>query len=248
MRTAMRLGTVTAVFLIMSALTGADDTKECKAIVEKAIAAAGGEEKLAQLQAATWRTRSSSILKTATATLAGQLPDKFRAESEAEIDGKAVRQVRIVNGDRGWIQINGKTERMSPEMVAASKITFYHKSLAWALLPLREPGLQFTPLGAAVVNGRQAVGIRVVQSGRPAVKMYFDRVTGLPVKTETILRDPKTGKDVTTELTYSDHRNFSGLNLPGRTTTWKDGQYFGHLEVLDFHPEKKLDDKLFQAP
>lgn len=247
MRSGLRAGTLTAL-LLLPALARADDAADCKTIVEKAITAAGGADKLTQLTAATWRTRSSSAEKNSKATLAGQLPDKFRAESDADANGKVVHRVRVLNGDQGWVQTDGKTEPMSPAAVAASKLTFYHKSLAWILLPLRDPALRLTPLGEADVNGRPAVGIKVERADRPAVRMFFDRTSGLPVKSETTGRDRATGRETTLALIYSEHRAVNGVMVPGKTTTLHDGRPFGVLELLEFKPEKALDPKLFQAP
>src|SRR4051794_32027586 len=85
---------------------------EAKAIVEKAIAAQGGEAKLSQFTAGRWKGRGSMTLNGQTLPLTAetvyQLPDKYKTVMHFEVQGKKVGGVQVLEGDAGWMSAEGR--------------------------------------------------------------------------------------------------------------------------------------------
>jgi hypothetical protein len=227
----------------------AADDDACRAVVDRAIAAAGGAERLGGLKAAVWKTKGTFGGRPSAATLSGKLPDCFRLDSEGPgPDGKPVRFTRVLNGGQGWTERGGKTEAMTPDAVAAMRATFEEKRLATTLVPLRDPANKLAPLGEAAVGDRKALGVRVTAEGRPEMRLYFDRETGHLLRCETTARDPRAGKDVTRDLLFSNHRRFGGLVLPGKTVTKVDGKVVSDIDTVEFKAVDGLPDELFRKP
>ena len=91
----------------------ADEQERLKALVDEAIKAKGGERRLIELRAAVWKSQGVKPGRTTRATLYGQLPGKFRLESERTENGRTILFVKIINGDRGWTLEGGKAVPMS---------------------------------------------------------------------------------------------------------------------------------------
>src|SRR5260370_37015563 len=94
-----------ALFLLSAGVTRADD--DPKAIVEKAIKAHGGAEKLMKYKAS--RMKGKGKVDTPVGELeftqesASMLPDKIKEISEFEVMGQKVRTVTLINGDKASI-------------------------------------------------------------------------------------------------------------------------------------------------
>jgi hypothetical protein len=81
----------------------AGEREEIKALVEEAIAARGGAERLKGVRAAVWKSEGATPTRTSRATLYGQVPGMFRLESERTQGGRTTLFVKVINGDKGWL-------------------------------------------------------------------------------------------------------------------------------------------------
>src|SRR5207245_430056 len=88
-----------------------------QAIIDKAIKAHGGAEKLAKFKAV--QTSGKGTIEVMGMTLsftaegAAQMPDKFKSALHLEIAGMKVTQVQAMNGDKITITVNGIKTRMN---------------------------------------------------------------------------------------------------------------------------------------
>jgi hypothetical protein len=87
----------------------------------------------------------------------------------------------------------------------------------------------------------------VARKDRKDVNLYFDKETGLPVKSEVRLTDPN-GQEMSIEYSYRDFKEFDGLKHCTRVTIKTgDGKEF-NLELSDVQAQGKLDAGLFAQP
>jgi len=243
----MRISILAAVIVLTPVTVRADEPPAVKAVLDRAIQAVGGADKLAQLKAGVWTTRAAG--RQNETKLYGQLPGQFRLESERTVDGQPVTVVRVIDGNSGWVKDGSGVRPMSAEQVAGMKATYYHKAAAQVLLPLREPGTTLTPLGESTVNDRPVVGVRVLRKDVPELKLFFDKETGLVTKTEARVRERPNGPEVLMEEYYSDFREINlGVKLPFKTKTVRDGRPVREIEMTGFRAMPKLDEALFKTP
>ncbi len=245
---------MTAVVALALSFGGAraQEPADARAVVDRAIEAAGGETRLSGLSAATWKTEATSQAggqtRTSKATLHGQLPDRFRLDSTSVVNGKSSTYSKVLDGGKGWTVRDGQVKELDAEAIRETRATFYHKRLGQTLVPLKDKATRLTPLGTSVVADREAVGVLANRAGERDVKLYFDKETSLLLKTEMLERDERTGKAGPVEIYYSDHRKFGGLMLPGKTVTKRDGKAVIEVKLIDFEPKAKVDAKLFEKP
>ncbi len=233
--------------LLAGGASRAAEAERLKALVEEAIKAKGGEARLIELQAAVWKSRGTGPERTTRATLYGQLPDKFRLESERTTDGKTTRFVKVINGKRGWTMQDGRVREMTAEQMAETRQTFYHKHLDTTLLPLKDKEAELAGLGESSVEGRPAVGLRVRRPGRPDLKLYFDKETKLLLKSEMTARG-RDGKGTRLEHVYSDYQDFDGIKLARKLKRFADGKPVGEVELVEFRPRAILERHVFERP
>jgi len=222
-----------------------------KATLDKAVGALGGESKLAALRAATWKGTATlhGLGKpiTYTGDWAVQPPEQARVVLAGEVDGKKFQRVLVVNGDHGWVKQDDTTQALDRDRLIEEKERLY---AAWVdtVVPLVDQDFDLSPLAEARVGKREAVGVRVACAGHRDVDLYFDKASGLPVKSVTRLKNPRTGKETTQEVFYEDYKDFGGVKRPTRITVQVDHRTTVEGRVTDFKPRQKLDDSVFARP
>jgi hypothetical protein len=78
------------------------------------------------------------------------------------------------------------------------------------VVPLKDEGFKFALFGDVTVDGKDAVGVRVSCKGRPDINLFFDKGTGLAIKSERRAKDTRTNQEFTAESIYRDHKAFQG--------------------------------------
>jgi hypothetical protein len=237
-----------AVVLAVGGAGRADDAGDAKAIVEKAIKAAGGADVLKKYPAMTTKSKGTFYGMGDGVEYTGQeytqLPDKLRLE----IHAGDFKFTQVFNGDKGWIQAGDNTMDMPKEMVAELQEGM-QLHVVMSLVPLLEGDYKLSPLAEVKVGGKPAVGVRVEHKGHRDVSLFFDKDSGLLVKTEHKGKDVQAGgAEYTAESFLSDYKKVDGLEVPFKVSVKRDGKRYIEAEVQEAKPSEKLEDKLFQKP
>jgi hypothetical protein len=120
------------------------------------------------------------------------------------------------------------------------------------MVPLKDKGFEFSLVGSVTVDGKDAVGVRVSCKGRPDVNLFFDKKTGLAIKSERRARDPMTNTEYTAESIYRDHKAFQGVMWPTSRLDRRDAMDLeedsGRFELSEFQAHDKLDEKSLARP
>jgi len=216
---------------------------DARAIVDKAIKASGGEENLKKHQTATWDQKGTYYGMgdgvAYTGMIAVQRPDKFRMEVENVF-------TIVLNGEKGWRQFGGETQEMSKEEIERSQADNRAGWIA-SLAPLKDKAFTLTSIGEAKVDKKPALGVKVTRKGYPEVKLYFDKKTGLLVKSEFKTYSGEESKDVTQETFYQDYKEVDGAQVPSRVVMHREGKIYVEAEMSNFK-SGKVDAKLFAKP
>jgi hypothetical protein len=249
MRT-LSLALAAALLLALAAGTRAQDSPE--GLVEKAIKAHGGAEKLARLGAMRVKAKGTTELMGQTVAFTAEtttrFPDKMRGEIQFDIAGQKILMVQVRNGDKAWMSAMGQTQELPGPLLDDLKESRYTSQVE-SLVPLtKDRSFKLEALGEAKVDGKPAKGIKVSSKGHKDVKLYFDQETGLLVKSEHRGLDPTTMKDVVLENLYSDFKDFDGLKQPQKVVVQRDGKKYMAYEVEEVKFPDKFDDALFAKP
>ena len=241
---------------------GAQEDAEARAIIDKATQAHGGADNLSQFKAvrAKWVGKHKvenvfywdavRIVTYEMPTL--EMPVKIRFDFEVENpNGGKFAFTRVVNGKQAWQGSARGTRDLSEAQVTQIVDEIYAHWLA-SVAPLQDKGFKFSPFGNATVDGKEAVGLVVSCQGRPDVTLFFDKQTGLVIKSERRAKDPATNEEYTAESIYRDHKEFQGVMWPTNRLDRRDGmdleENSGRFELSEFQALDKLDESSLARP
>jgi hypothetical protein len=210
--------------------------ESARAVIERAIAAHGGREKLSRARADRARMRGvvhigkDSVLFTSEVTV--HLPRRYRSVVQMR-DGDQNRTiVNEIDGDKVVISIDGK-----PQQVEGLHLNQLRQMLALEsalrLVPLLDRWMvKLTHLGEFEMNKQTVIGIGVKgREQQRELKLYFDKQSGLLVKAEQLIDG--VDKDICQEAYYRDHREVAGYLRPGRAAVYRDGKKVMEAELID---------------
>jgi hypothetical protein len=241
--------------LLMAGLSGpsrADDA-DAKAveIIDKAVKALGGEEKLSKIQAASWDSDGKLTINgqdnSFKTHMTFQGDDRMHVDFEGEFNGNTVKGTTVVNGDKGWRNVNDNVQVLDADAIAREKRTLY--LMTAPVLPgrLKDKGSKATADGEEKVEGKPAAVLKVVGPDGKDFRLFFDKESGLPVKLVAQVSGWR-GEEFEQETLFTDYKDFSGVKRPGKVVSKRDGEPFVEQSTLDFKVEKDLPDSTFEEP
>lgn len=242
-----------AVIALCICVVAANAQDKVQALLDKAIQARGGADKLNKLKA--WQTKSKGTLNIpqlgGSAEFTGegfiQLPDKNRIELNIEAMGQTIPVIVCVNGKDAWREVMGMVmEITGPELKSRAQGLYVERLTH--LTPLKDKEFTLAPVDDAKVDGKTASGIKVSSRDHADVKMYFDQQSNLLVKLETTALDPMSGKDVPVETYLSNHKAFDGIQFPTKSVIKRSGNTLQEVQTLDVKVVDQIDPKKFAKP
>lgn len=241
--------TAVALLLVASPSQAADDAA---AIIDKAIKATGGAEKLGNSKAEQWKTKGTiemmGMKMAYTADYFFQRPGKMRFDVAMEFGGMKIAISAATDGKVAWEKSGDTVREMEDKKGKAFRDNVYTMELSY-LLPLKEKDYTLAVVDEIKVDGKDAVGVKASRKGHSDVVLYFDKKTGLLAKTVSKIWDEFTDKDVTQETILSKWKEMSGQMYFEKIIIKRDGKEFITEEFSDQKSlGKALDPKLFAKP
>jgi hypothetical protein len=252
MRKFLGVATACSLFLTMTGPVRAADDAAVRAVVDKAIKAHGGADNLAKVKALVLKGKGKAHAMgnefDYTSTFSIQNPDKLRMEMSFEIMGMAFTFIQVFDGAKGWVKLMDKTTEMSKEAITEAKEQMHSRQVT-SLLPLKDKENKLGTLGEAKVEGKEAVGVLVSRKGFRDVSLWFDKKSGLLVKSETRAKDVQNGnEEYAAETYYSDYKEKDGVQHAMKITLKRDGKPFVEGETTEIEVKDKLDADTFAKP
>ena len=234
--------------LLAGGARAADEAAQVKAVLNKAFKALGGEAKLKQFRAATWKGEGTfhGLGKAIhyQGEWAVQPPEQARIVTTGEFNGQKFERIIVLDGDRGWTRVNGVTEEMDKDTLAEEQERL-HAAWVGTVAPLREQDFQISFLGESKVGKQATVGLRVAQAGYRDVSLYFDGKNGLLLKSETRIRNSPGGVESQQETFYAQYKEFGGIRYATRITVKVDGKALAEGVIRDYEPRNRLEPATF---
>lgn len=236
---------VAIVGLVVSVGSVRGDEAQARQLVDKAIKAVGGADKLAKFPCSTFKEKGTYYGMGDGLPYEGvyamQLPDRFSMEIQGVFK-------LVVNGKQGWTKAGDMTRETTAEELDVQKWNLHHGWVT-SLRPLKEKEYKLSLAGEDTINGKAVVGVNVNREGRPTVTLLFDKESGLLLKSSTTVKSPENGnKEVGEEVFYSEYKAIEGLQQPTKVLINRDGKKFVEAEVTEQKLHEKLDDSVFAKP
>jgi hypothetical protein len=246
---------VVGLVFVGTARVRADDQAEGTKLVDAAIKAAGGADKLKKLESVSFKGKGKATHDGKDADISCDISAKghgcVRLKLEIIENGRTESPLVILNGDKGWIKEGNNEVRDAPaEIFDSLKAELRALRLMQTLTPLKDKAIKLSPLGESKINDRAALGVKVVQENQADLDIYFDKETHLPVKCELKIKIDK-DKEATTTWLFSDPKAVDGVKHPMMVkmeVEVDNKKVVIELALSDIKPGAKLDDNAFDKP
>jgi hypothetical protein len=248
MRNYFLLAIVAGLACAPSLPTPADEQPGTGAVLDKAIQALGGQDKLSKVKAATWNARGKITIDGKehpfTADFALQGLHQYREEYATELLDRKAKEVAVLYGDKGYRNIADLSSDLDAQGIADLKRTIYLVIIPATIVPLKDKSYKLETLAEEKVGDRPAAVIKVTPPDGKDFRLYFDKESGLPVK--LVARIVAVGGgEFTHETTYAGYKDFGGIKKATKITTKRDGAKFMEQEITDFQVVNRLDENAF---
>jgi len=201
-----------ALILTLGGSLQADDKP--RAIVERAIQALGGKDKILLPHGRVLKFKgnieSKDQLGQAGIPVAGESCTQpgtgYRLDFKLMVAGLERAVVVLHTETEHWRVINGQWNKLSEAEVAYYRSVRYVDQVTDLVPLLRDKEFQLELLPETEVETKKAVGIKVTREGKPEVQLSFEKETGLLCRIYYKLLDPNTEKEETHELILSGYK------------------------------------------
>jgi hypothetical protein len=237
--------------LLLFPCVQADDQAAAAKIVDQAIKAVGGEaksrlgEQLSMKGKATIKEGNQEIQ--ASGELISQGTELYRFDLEVNVMGNQLKALLVLAGDEAWAKMGDQVKDAPKDEIGPIRQAFTVARTVQMLNRLKEKDVKLTPVGEMNVDGKQAVGIKVVQPNRADMDIYFDKTSHLPVKSTCRFKGPK-GQEADFEYYFTDWKELGGMKHFGRLAVKFDGMELIDIEVAEVKPLDKVPDGTFAKP
>ncbi len=241
-----------SVFVSGSGRMVSADEKDVQAILDKAIQALGGEDKLTKILAAAWKGKGKMIIgdnqehEFTSQTIAQGL-DRFRSEVQVEgVFGRQLQMLAVLNRDKVWLSVGGMALRPD-HAIAGTKRSAYLALIPVTVVPLRGPGFKVQAAGEEQVEGEPALVMKVTCPDGSDMAISFNKNSGRPVKVagKVFALDDR---EVMQETTYGVYKNFGGIQVATRVEVKIDGKPYRRQELTEFKIPDKVEPSTFSTP
>jgi hypothetical protein len=247
------LGAVLAVsFVCVSSGSSRADEKDATAILDKAIKAAGGEEKLSKIKFFTVKTKGVLTIMgndnefTTTATHEGL--DRLRSEFSGKFGDNDFKAVAVINGDKGWSKFGDMDTEMDEKRLKDEKRRNYLSVVSTLVIFAKGKGFKVDTAGEEKVGDKPAAVLKVTGPDQQDFKLFFDKESGLLVKQMASVPEFGGEGEFMQEATYSDYKEFEGIKRPTKFELRRDGEKFLASEVVEFKVLEKVEPDTFSQP
>jgi hypothetical protein len=248
MRTVLIPTLVAGVLLAAQAGARADDVQ---AVLDKAVKAHGGAEKLAKPGAVQTKTKGTIELAGGIAftdeTII-QPPGQVKTATTLDVNGKSITVNVVFDKDKGWVKTGDNVTDMDEKLLAEMKEVGYLTQIGRVVFLKEGKGAEVSLVGDDKVDGRDVVALRVAAKDHKDVTLYFDKQTGLLAKLTRQALDAQTGQEVSEERIIQEYQDVNGLKVAKKVLINRDGKKFLEAEVTDVQYLEKVDDSTFAKP
>jgi hypothetical protein len=221
-------------------------------LIQQAVAAHGGRDGLAATAGA-YVTRGKGAMypgdgvpRPFTFEYSHQDLTHTRLELHIAFKDGFIPSVRVLNGAAGWEQQGQMRRDLSAAELQQARQGAYESKVRLLYPLLEDPAFTLTPLGESYLGAHQAVGVRVAYPGEPEVRLYFDKSTGLLLKSAAA--ETLQGRTVVREEYYGNYQEALGRKYPLEATFVLDGKKYLEIKTEEARAVDRIDPAQFTRP
>ena len=246
MRRLVGLGVAAVFFSVVSGPSWADD-QEVKSILDKAIKAMGGEEKLGKVEAFSWKSKGTVVFNGNENESKNDVTVKGLDHFRREFGSDQFHGIVVLSGDKGWRKFGDNAGDIEGDRLASEKRGIYLHVIPITLMPLRGKGFKVESAGEEKVGDKPAAILKITGPDGKDFTLSFDKESGLPVKQVARVLGFQ-GQEYTQETTFADYKDFDGIKKATKIEVKRDGEKFQTFEITEFKVLDKVDPEVFTEP
>lgn len=246
MRRLVGLG-VAAVLLSVVSGPGRADDQQVKSILDKAIKAMGGEEKLGKVEAFSWKSKGTVVFNGNENESKNDVTVKGLDHFRREFGSDQFHGIVVLSGDKGWRKFGDNAGDIEGDRLASEKRGIYLHVIPITLMPLRGKGFKVESAGEEKVGDKPAAILKITGPDGKDFTLSFDKESGLPVKQVARVLGFQ-GQEYTQETTFADYKDFDGIKKATKIEVKRDGEKFQTFEITEFKVLEKVDPEVFTEP
>ncbi len=236
--------------VLLAAPAFAQDAAAARQVVQKAIDASGGAELLGKLKAGTAQIKGQMTQfgkdTEFTGDMAYEVPARYTLTLSADIAGTKMVVEQALAGGKLVYKLNGTDQPVGDKMKAEMGMALKLMEVMQLVALLDAGKYTLAAEKDADVDGKPAAVVLVAAKEFKDTRLFFDKGTGLLVRTERKGLAPGVGADltdVTETTTFGDYRKTDGILLPFKATVLHDGKKFMSFGYTTAKLLEKLDVK-----
>jgi hypothetical protein len=239
---------VAAFLVVLTAYGSAKaDEQTAKAILDKAIKAMGGEEKLSRIKAFTVKGKGTVVvdgddLPFTYETIAKGI-DQYRSTYEGMAGGEKFTGANVIDGDKGWRKRDDQVDKLEGKELDQEKRNAYLDVVPVLLTLLKGKGFKLD----SAESDSSTTGIRVTGPEGKEFTIRFDKDSSLPIRLSGEAVDDQ-GDEFTQETTFEGYKEFDGIKVATKAIIKKDGERFVEIEELEFKAIDEVKPDSFAEP
>jgi hypothetical protein len=219
-----------------------------KELLDKAIAARGGEAALKKLYHLHTRGKGKStpgnVVSGMNFRSTVSLPDRIRDEWDYE---NGTKFIQVLDREKGFVSINATVKEMDKGNMKSVKESL-HVNEILSLVCLKDPKYTLEPLPEQRREGVMTLGFNVKCKDQPDVMMCFDKETNLPLMVRNKVTDSNLFIEREQDIFFSHYEAVEGLQFPKRWVIYNDGNLSMELNFETLKFLEKAEDVLFAKP
>jgi hypothetical protein len=222
-------------------------------IIHNAIQASGGRESLQKLIAYHTRAKGTYYKGKDRAQVMldywSNVPNKSRTEVILSVDGQQIKFARVFNEKQAWfLMSDGKWREGTKNEINTLRQEDLESRvrLLYPLLDESKYKLKFA--GESKVRGQDSLAVQVTSSGYNDITIYFDKKSGLLLKTQMRVAPRDGEKEALQERLFLDYKSLKGVKYSTKQLLFYDGKKETELELIDINPVEKMPDWVFAKP
>lgn len=232
-------------------LTSGGRADDARSVLDKAIQAHGGAEKLARLNAIHFTAKGTIRQGTEvpfTLETHWQAPDRLKNSVATGSAEKPTTLVETIAGGEGWSIRNGKPGSLDAAALDELRSQAHVRRLLVLTPLLGDNVYRLSELKEIRVEDRPAIGVLVRCPGEREVKLYFDTDTHRLVKLERRIYDSVAKKERRQEEFYSDYKDVEGVPTAMRHVWLRDGEKALDMTLGEVRYPEHIDPTVFVDP
>ncbi len=246
MRRLVGLG-VAAVFFAMVSGPGRADDQEVKSILDKAMKAMGGEEKLGKVEAFSWKSNGVVVFNGNENESKNDVTVKGLDHYRREFGNDQFHGMVVVSGEKGWRKFGDNSNNLEGDNLANEKRGIYLHVIPITLVPLRDKGFKVEAAGEEKVGNKPAAILKITGPDGKDFTLSFDKESGLPVKQVARVVGFQ-GQEHNQETTFADYKEFDGIKKATKIEVKRDGEKFQTFDLTEFKVLDKVEPEAFTEP